>query len=59
MDYEREDKIALHRALLALGTCPFCRAGIYPVGPDYPIPAEEYRCEGCDTIWPLAKKDDK
>jgi len=31
MDYEREDKIALERALLGLRVCPRCRADLQPV----------------------------
>lgn len=32
MDYDREDKIALKRALLGMKLCPRCRQDLLPVG---------------------------
>lgn len=47
MDYEREDKIALNRALLALHTCPQCRGPLAPM----PGSTKVMACDPCDASY--------
>jgi len=42
MDYEATDKAALYQALLALHTCPHCRADLQPVA----LCADVWGCQG-------------
>jgi uncharacterized protein YbaR (Trm112 family) len=50
MDYEVEDKLALHRALLSLLVCPKCRKDLRPA---YTSPEGTYACVACDETWHL------
>lgn len=47
MDYEREDKIALTRALLMLHTCPHCRGALQPMA----LCSHVWACDTCDESW--------
>ena len=47
MDYGREDKIALKNALLALHTCPRCRADLLPVA----LCEDVWGCRPCNATW--------
>lgn len=63
MDYEREDRIALDRALLALGLCPHCRQELRCIrsfGPDvWGCAGESYPKHSPETWYvPNAKAND-
>lgn len=47
------DRAALHNALLALRTCPHCRADLQPVA----YCADVYGCEACKETWHLPQRD--
>jgi ribosomal protein L37AE/L43A len=47
MDYEAMDKAALVGALLALYTCPRCRADLRPV----PFCEDVWGCADCRETW--------
>ena len=49
MDYEREDKIALKRALLALRVCPQCRGKLQPTREGEGVWV--WACDPCDASW--------
>ena len=51
MDYQREDKIALKRALIALGRCPHCRKDLLPVRDEDDWP-DVVGCDGSDPTFP-------
>ena len=47
MDYEATDRAALHGALLALLTCPRCRADLLPVASMDRV----FGCQKCRETW--------
>jgi ribosomal protein L37AE/L43A len=49
MDYEREDRIALYRANLAMLICPRCRASLDSVA----LLADVWGCGECRETWHL------
>ena len=53
MDYEREDKIALTNALLALHTCPRCRADLMPAA----LAQDTWGCATCRETWYVPKEE--
>jgi ribosomal protein L37AE/L43A len=55
MDYEETDKSALKRALLALRTCPNCRADLQPVA----LLENVWGCHSCKETWHLEPEETK
>lgn len=45
--WEEADKVALRRALMALGACPNCRADLQPVA----YTADVWGCPKCRETW--------
>jgi ribosomal protein L37AE/L43A len=48
-EYESIDKAALYDALLALRTCPHCRADLLV----YPLANDVWGCKECKETWYL------
>ena len=51
-DYEQMDKTALYNALLALKTCPNCRADLLV----YPLADDVWGCKPCKETWYLPEE---
>ena len=54
--WEQVDQAALHNALLALKTCPRCRADLQPVGPGL---ADVWGCSECKETWYIPTEETK
>jgi ribosomal protein L37AE/L43A len=50
--FESIDRAALHNALLAMKTCPHCRADLLV----YPLADNVWGCQACKETWYLPKE---
>lgn len=60
--FEALDKAALHNALIALGTCPFCRRDLQRfvyTGKGMETDASEWCCIRCDKTYKAPEGENK